>query len=146
MWFEEFTVGQRIETAGATLSEAQILAFAWDWDPQPFHIDAEAAAQSQFGGLIASGFHTLAVSFRLIWATGLFAGGGAGSPGIEALRWLKPVRPGDRLRAVVEVMETRPSTSRPERGSVRFRYETLNQRDEPVLEWFCWVMFTRRAE
>lgn len=144
LWFEDFAPGQSFETRGATLSEAQILDFAMAWDPQPFHLDRAAAEASPYGGLIASGWQTLLVSFRLILATGLFDAASLGSPGVEALRWLKPVRPGDTLRARGEVLETRPSRSKQDRGSAIIAYETLNQRDEVVMDWRCTHLLRRR--
>ena len=144
LWFEDFAPGQSFETRGATLSEAQILDFAMAWDPQPFHLDRAAAEASPYGGLIASGWQTLLVCFRLILATGLFDAASLGSPGVEALRWLKPVRPGDTLRARGEVLETRPSRSKQDRGSAIIAYETLNQRDEVVMDWRCTHLLRRR--
>ena len=93
-YWEDFEVGERFVGPGITLSEAQILEFALMYDPQPFHIDREAAAESPFGGLIASGFQTLAIGFRSFYQTGAINHASIGSPGFDALRWLKPVRPG----------------------------------------------------
>jgi acyl dehydratase len=133
MFFEDFKVGDELTSPGITLTEAQIIDFAMTFDPQPFHVDATAAANSIFGGLIASGFHTAALTFRLFWQTGALAGGSIGSPGIDELRWLKPVRPGDTLRVKAKVLETRRSSSKPDRGVVKMAYTTLNQRDEAVM-------------
>ena len=96
-------------------------------------MDVTAATASPFGGLIASGFHTLALSFRLFWQTGALNDGSIGSPGIDEVRWLRPVRPGDTLRVVVKVLETRPSRSKPDRGMVKVQYTTTNQHGETVL-------------
>jgi len=109
-----------------------ILAFARDYDPQPFHLDPAAATESIYGGLIASGFQTLALGFRLIWDTGVYAGSSMGSPGFDELRWLKPVRPGDRLHVEAEVIGITPSRSKPDRGVAVSRYELINQRGEVV--------------
>lgn len=144
LWFEDFAPGQTFETRGATLTEAQILDFAMAWDPQTFHLDRGAAEASPFGGLIASGWQTLLVSFRLILATGVFDAASLGSPGVETLRWLRPVRPGDTLRARGEVLEVRPSRSKPDRGAATVRYETLNQRDEVAMEWRCAHLLRKR--
>ncbi|HPK53806.1 MAG TPA: MaoC family dehydratase [Smithellaceae bacterium] len=133
LYFDDFKVGDRFTSPGATITESQIIDFAMHYDSQPFHMDAEAAKKSIFGGLIASGIHTFAVTFRLILMTGVITGSNLGSPGMDELRWLQPVRPGDTLRAVLEVLETIPSKSKPDRGIVRFRYTTVNQRDEEVL-------------
>lgn len=131
-WFEEFAAGDVVETRGVTLTEAQIIDFALIYDPQAFHIDTVAAAEGPFGGLIASGFQTLGLTFRLLLATGVLDGTSLGSGAMDEVRWLKPVRPGDTLRVRVEVTEVRPSR-RGDRGVVRCAYTTLNQRDEPVM-------------
>lgn len=133
LYFEDFKVGDRFESPGATVTESQIIEFAMRYDSQPFHMNAEAAKQSIYGSLIASGIHTIAVTFRLFLMTGVIADSNLGSPGFDELRWLRPVRPGDTLRAVGEVLEIIPSSSKPDRGIVRFRYSTLNQRNEEVL-------------
>ena len=133
MYFDDFKAGDELASPGATVTESQILDFALTFDPQPFHLDANAAAASPFGGLIASGFHTLALSFRLFWQTGALNDGSIGSPGIDEVRWLKPVRPGDTVRVVARVLETRRSTSKPDRGIVKLQYTTLNQHGETVL-------------
>ena len=130
-WFEDFTVGDVVETRGATVTESQILDFALVYDPQPFHIDSEAAAAGPFGGLIASGFQTIGLSFRLVLATGAFDGTSLGSGAMDEVRWLRPVRPGDTLRVRFEVVEVRPSR-RGDRGTVRCAYATSNQRGEAV--------------
>lgn len=143
-WFEDCVPGKTIESAGATITESQILEFAWTWDPQPFHIDVPAAENGPFGGLIASGLHTLLISFRLFWATGGLHGGGAGSPGFDELRWLKPVRPGDTLRVRAEVAGQRPSRSRKDRGTVDFLFTTLNQDDVPLMTWKCAIILMKR--
>ena len=133
MYFDDFKAGDELASPGATVTEAQIVDFALSFDPQPFHLDVTAAAASPFGGLIASGFHTLALTFRLFWQTGALNEGSIGSPGIDELRWLKPVRPGDTLRVVARVLETRPSRSKPDRGVVRMQYTTTNQHGEVVM-------------
>jgi acyl dehydratase len=144
LWFEDFAPGQVYETAGATLTEAQILDFAMQWDPQPFHLDVEAAKASIYGGLIASGFQTLLVAFRLFLAEGLIRRSSIGSPGMEALRWLKPVRPGDTLRVRVTVVDTRPSRSKSDRGIMLADYAVSNQRGETVCDWRCTHLLLRR--
>jgi len=142
-YFEDFKPGDRIESPGMTMTEDAIIEFAARFDPRPFHTDRVAAEKSIYGGLIASGIHTIAVSFSLLLQTGALANN-LGSPGFDELRWLRPVRPGDALRAVGEVVEVRPSTSRPDRGTVRFRCTTLNQKDEPVQTVFCNQLLKRR--
>jgi acyl dehydratase len=142
-YFEDFSPGDRIESLGMTMTEGAIIDFATRYDPQPFHTDRVAAEKSIYGGLIASGIHTIAVSFSLLLQTGALASN-LGSPGFDELRWLRPVRPGDTLRAVGEVVEVRPSASRPDRGTVRFRCTTLNQKDEPVQTVYCNQLLKRR--
>jgi acyl dehydratase len=144
LYFEDFTPGREFRTDGATITEAQILDFALAFDPQPFHLDVEAAKQSIFGGLIASGFHTMALTFRLFAQTRALAACSLGSPGVDELRWLRPVRPGDTLRAVVRVAEQRPSTSKSDRGIVRLQWTTLNQAGEPVLTMTSMQLVRRR--
>lgn len=133
LWLEDFRVGRVFETRGCTLSEAQILEFAWAHDPQPFHIDKEAAAASPYGGLIASGFQTLLVAFRLFYQEKVINAASMGSPGMDELRWLAPVRPGDTISVRAEVLEQRPSRSRPDRGIAVLGYTVRNQRGEAVM-------------
>ena len=144
LYFEDFTPGREFRTDGATVTESQILDFALAFDPQPFHLDAEAAKETIFGGLIASGFHTMALTFRLFAQTRALAACSLGSPGVDELRWLRPVRPGDTLRATVTVQEQRPSTSKPDRGIVRLDWTALNQRGEPVLTMTSMQLVRRR--
>ena len=144
LYFEDFTVGREFRTDGATVTESQILDFALAFDPQPFHMDLEAAKQSMFGGLIASGFHSMALSFRLFAQTRALAACSLGSPGVDEVRWLRPVRPGDTLRATVQVVEQRPSGSKPDRGIIRLHWTALNQRSEPVLTMTSMQLVKRR--
>ena len=132
-YLDEFAVGEKFTTGEAEITEAMILAFARDYDPQPFHLDPVAAQESIYGTLIASGFQTLALGFRLIWDTGVYAGSSMGSPGFDELRWLKPVRAGDRLHVEAEVIGITPSRSKPDRGIIRVAYRYLDRRGEPVL-------------
>ncbi len=125
--FDDFEAGQVFELGSHEVTEEEILAFARQWDPQPFHVDPEAAEKSSFGGLIASGWHTGALWMRLYVDSLLGGAAGMGSPGIEELRWLAPVRPGDTLTGRLTVLETTPSQRRPDRGTVRIRGEMLNQ-------------------
>lgn len=144
LWLDDFAPGQRFRTRAATLSEGQILDFAWAHDPQPFHIDKETAAQSPYGGIIASGFQTLLVSFRLIYQERIINAASLGSPGIDELRWLKPVRPGDTLHVEGEILEVRPSRSRPDRGTAVIAYTVLNQAGEAVMTYRTIHLLLRR--
>ncbi|MFZ2268618.1 MAG: MaoC family dehydratase [Azonexus sp.] len=134
-YLDDLSPGQNFTTPGVTLTEAEIIDFAWRYDPQSFHLDANAAAKSPYGGLIASGFQSLAVCFRLFIQSGILAESSLGSPGIDELRWLAPVRPGDTLHCEVEVLEVRPSRSKPDRGIARLRYQAVNQHPEVVLSF-----------
>jgi len=144
-YLDDLTPGQRFTTPGLTLTEAEIIDFAWRYDPQAFHLDANAAAESPYGGLIASGFQSLAVCFRLFIQSGLLADSSMGSPGIDELRWLAPVRPGDTLHSEIEVLEARPSASKPDRGIARLRYNAVNQRGETVLSFIVIHLLRRRS-
>ena len=130
-FFEDFAVGDRWTTAGYTFLEATVQEFAFRYDPQPFHIDAEAAKESMYGGLIASGFHTLSVCFRLVYQTGVLANN-IGGRGLDEVRWPRAVRPGDTIRVAVEVVSAQLS-SRPDRGNLLLSYTATNQNGEPVL-------------
>lgn len=134
-FYDDFEVGQSFRSGGATISEAQILDFAFRYDPQPFHIDKVAAEDSIFGGLIASGMQTMAVSFRLWYDSGIMKTASLGSPGIDELRWTAPVRAGDTLHVIVEVLEKTPSRSKPDRGVVLMKYQVYNQHDTAVMSY-----------
>ncbi len=143
-YLDDLAPGQRFTSPGLTLSEAEIIDFAWRYDPQPFHLDATAALGSPYGGLIASGFQSLAICFRLFIQSGVLAESSMGSPGIDELRWLAPVRPGDTLHSEIEVLEVRPSSSRPDRGIARLKYQAVNQRGETVLSFIVNHLLRRR--
>jgi acyl dehydratase len=144
-YFDDFAVGERFATRGVTLTESGIIDFALSYDPQPFHIDVEAARQSNYGGLIASGFQTLALGFRMVLETGIFRASSMGSPGFDELRWLRPVRPGDTLRTELEVLEKKPSRSKPDRGILRIAYRVKNQKDEEVLTFLSMQLLRRKG-
>lgn len=141
-YLEDFHPGDLFESPGITLTESEIIRFALQFDPQPFHVDVEAAAQSPAGGLIASGFQTVALGFRMLFDTGLFQAT-LGSPGMDRLEWLKPVRPGDTLRTRMEVIESRPSRSKPDRGLLTGCFTILDQRNELMVD-ADFAMFMRR--
>ena len=144
LYFEDFPVGMTYECGARSLSEEQIVGFAREFDPQPLHVDREAAKASMFGGIIASGWHTASTAMRLQVDAVLSRSASLGSPGIDELRWLKPVRPGDTLSLKLEVLESRPSQSKPDRGSVKVKYALSNQRGELVMTMVGWGMFQRR--
>ena len=124
--FEDFAAGQLYELGSRTITEDEIVDFARQWDPQPFHVDPEAAKDTVFGGLIASGWQTGAIWMRMYVDT-MLGSAARGSPGIEELRWLAPVRPGDTLTGRLTVLDTTPSATRPDRGTIRIRGELVNQ-------------------
>ena len=144
-YFEDFEPGQVFELGSHDVSEAEIVEFARRWDPQPFHVDPEAARESVFGGLIASGWHTGAMWMRLYVDSMLGGAASMGSPGVEELRWLAPVRPGDTLRGRLTVLDTTPSERRPDRGTVRIRGEMVNQDDVVVMTMTSRGHFARRG-
>jgi acyl dehydratase len=143
-YLEDLAPGTLLEFGGAEITEEEIVGFARRYDPQPFHLDREAGKASIFGDLCASGWHTTAVMMRMWVDNFLSPEASLGSPGIDELRWLKPVYPGDRLRCRLEVLETSPSRSRPFMGSVRLKGEVLNQKDEVVLRLIGISLFRRR--
>ncbi len=143
-YLEDFTTGEIFRTSGVTLTETMIIDFALQYDPQSFHLDAEAARDSIFGGLIASGFQSLVLGFRMILETGIFRAANLGSPGLDELRWLKPVKPGDTLHVEFEPVEITPSRSKPDRGSMRVAYRYVNQRGEIVLTFTAIHLMRRR--
>jgi hypothetical protein len=132
-WFEDYAPGSVFELGRTPVDPDELLAFGQRYDPQPFHVDAQAAAQSNFGGLIASGWHTAAMMMRLLALNYLSPESSLGSPGIDELRWPRPVRPGDLLTVRVTVMEARRSQSKPDRGIVQSLIEVLNQNGEVVM-------------
>jgi len=144
MFFEDFRPGETTETGSVTVTREEIVAFARQFDPQPFHVDEEAARRSPYGGLIASGWHTASLCMRLIVALLGSDSGSLGSPGVDELRWLKPVRPGDELTVRVEVLETVPSRSKPDRGLIKLRYTMRNQNGEDVMTMIALGMVLRR--
>ena len=146
LFFEDFAVGQLYESQSKTFTESEIIDFAWQYDPQPFHISTEGAKDTPFGGVIASGFQTLAVTFRLLWQANGLQATGIGAGGLDYVRWHKPVRPGDTLRATWEVMSTRPSGSKPGIGYVGLKARAFNQRDEEVMTLEATNIVRRKPE
>ena len=135
MFFDDMTEGYSFETEARTLTEEAIISFAQLWDPQPFHLDHDAAAKSAFGKLVASGYHTLLTSFVLALEAQVWNEASMGSPGMDELRWLAPVCPGDTLRALGTVRSSTPSRSRADRGRTVVFYEVLNQNDQVVMSY-----------
>ena len=131
-YLDDFSPGDEFHLGSVTVSEEEIIAFARQFDPQPFHIDPVAARESPFGGIIASGWHTSSLYMRLAVDSMLTQTANVAGLGVDDLRWLQPVRPGDTLTARATVLEVQPSTSRPDRGVLVLRMEFTNQRDEIV--------------
>ena len=132
-YFEDFYVGQTFQSESEVLSEDDIVTFGQRYAPMPYHIDPEAAQDTMFGGLVAAGYQTAALTFGLFVRTGVLAACGTGSPGVDKLRWLRPVRPGDALHVVAEIIEVSPAQSEDGRDAVRITYTTYNQDDKPVM-------------
>jgi acyl dehydratase len=132
-YFEDFKVGDVVEAGSRTVTKEEVLAFAREFDPQAFHVDEQAAKQSIYGGLIASGWHSGSLLMRMFYEAVFRDSASMGSPGIDELRWLKPVRPGDTLSFRATVLEATPSRSKPDRGLIKTHCELLNQHGEVVM-------------
>src|ERR1700721_3692585 len=145
-YLEDFAVGETFGSGWLRIDKERTLAFAAEFDPQPFHLDEAAARRSIFGGLTASGWHTAAVTMRLLVESELKPAGGIIGAGLDECRWPRPVRPGDELRIECEVIEMRPSKSRPEQGLIKLRTTTLNQDGEAVLLHVVNLVVPRRKE
>ena len=143
-YLEEFTVGQTFGSGRLRVDTEQIKAFAAEFDPQPFHLDENAARETIFGGLVASGWHTAALTMRLLVESEIAPEGGIVGAGFDEFRWPRPVRAGDELRIESEVLEVRPSRSRPNQGLIKVRTTTLNQMDEAVQVQIANLIVPRR--
>jgi acyl dehydratase len=143
-YLEDFAAGQTFKTGRHRVDKEQIFAFARQFDPQPFHTDEEAARQSPFGGLAASGWHTAGMTMRLMLDGEFKPAGGILGVGFDDLSWPRPVRPGDELHAISEILDVRPSKSKPDRGMIRVRTTTFNQNNEPVMVFTGNLLVPRR--
>jgi acyl dehydratase len=143
-YFEDFQVGQVFELGSYEVSREEILEFARKYDPQPFHLDEEAGRRSIYGSIIASGWQTAAICHGLLVRSLVGDSSSMGSPGLDELRWLLPVRPGDTLSPRLVVLESTPSRSKPDRGVVKTRMEVRNQKGELVMTEIAAVLFRRR--
>ncbi|MBN8750736.1 Bifunctional protein PaaZ [Xylophilus ampelinus] len=144
MKFADFFAGQVIEAGPHMVTEEELVGFARQWDAQWFHTDAQAAAQGVFGGLIASGWHTCAIAMRLVVQAALDGSESFASPGIDHIRWARPVRPGDALRLRAEVLEARRSDTRARLGILRWRWQLFNQHQAEVLDATVTSLFRLR--
>jgi len=145
-YLEDFSVGQVFNSGRLRVDKEAIVAFAKQFDPQPFHLDEEMARLSRFGRLVASGWHTAALTMRLLVDGEFRPAGGIIGAGFDQLSWPRPVHPGDELRTRSEVLEVRPSKSRPDRGLIRLRTTTLNQNDEAVQVYVGNLIVPRRLD
>lgn len=145
-YFEDFEPGQTIEVGTRTVTEEEIIDFASRFDPQPFHVDKDAAAKSIYGGIIASGWHTCGMMMRMMVDNFLRQSSSMGSPGVDEIRWLKPVRAGDTLSVSTTILESRPSTSKPDRGVVMTQWHARNQNGELVATVKGMGMYGRRPQ
>ncbi|MEO8005755.1 MAG: MaoC family dehydratase [Betaproteobacteria bacterium] len=144
-YWEDFKVGEVEQIGGKLVDREEVIEFAKQFDPQPFHIDEAAAKESMYGGLIASGWHTCAMIMRMMCDAYMLQSASVGSPGIDNLKWLKPVRPGDTIRARRTTLESRASKSRPDIGIVNNLWEVFNQDGEMVMSMQGYGMFRRRV-
>jgi acyl dehydratase len=145
LYWEDFGAGSVAHYVPRTIMREEILAFAAEFDPQPMHADEEAARATMLGGLVASGWHTCAIAMRMMADGFVLKSASMGSPGVEEVRWLRPVRPGDSLTLRARVVETRPSGSRPGMGLIKFHYEMLDQSDNCVMTLVSTMMIARRG-
>lgn len=144
--FEDMTVGQTFDFDGSyRVTRDEIIEFARRFDPQPFHVDESAASKTMYGGLIASGWHTSSIAMRLLCDHFMNSSTGIGSPGVDEIRWVRPVRPDDELSAGMEILEVTPSRSKPDRGTVKHKVVVTNQKDEVVMTFIGMTMMRRRA-
>lgn len=144
-YFEDLKIGDRFKSQTYNVSEEQIIVFARDFDPQPFHIDRDVAATTMFGGIFASGWHTAAITMRLFVQTLNFAEGAIGL-GVDELRWPNAVKPGDVLQVETEILDVRESRSKPTQGIIRIRNVTTNRRGEVVQTMLASALVRRRTE
>lgn len=144
-FFEDYVPGIEVRYGHEFIDEEGVLRFAEEFDPQWIHTDPDASAAGPFTGLIASGWHTAAIMMRVIVTYYLNQDASLASPGVDELRWVQPVRPGDVLSARFEVLEARPSQSKPDRGIVRTRITVLNQDDQPVMTMIAMNIIRRRS-
>lgn len=145
-YFEDFRPGEVLDCGSRTVTKEEIVQFARQWDPQPFHVDEAAAARMHFGGVIASGWHTCCIAMRLAVDTLYKDCANIGARGMDKFRFLRPLRPGDTVKLRVRVLEAVPAAKRPDQGLVRFGWEIHNQNEERVLEFTSQVLFRCRPK
>lgn len=145
IWWEDLAAGSRRDLGTISPTAEEIIAFASQFDPQPFHLSEEGGKASLFGGLCASGWHTCSMAMRLMVTNFLGQSSSLGSPGMENLKWLKPVYPGDVLQLTQHIVESRPMASRPDVGLIRSQWQMVNQHGQPVMQMEGYGMFRRRT-
>jgi acyl dehydratase len=143
--WEDFSPGQVTDCGSRLVTREEIIAFAAEYDPQPMHLDEDAARATMLGGMVASGWHSCCILMRMLHDAILSDSSFLGAPGVEEVKWLAPIRPGERIKARGTVLETRPSRSRPDLGFVKFRFELIDATDKPVLSLVVHPMFARRS-
>jgi acyl dehydratase len=143
-YWEDFEKGQLIDCGSYSLTEEEVIEFASKYDPQRFHINKESAENTIFKGLIASGWQTCSVMMRMVCDTFMINSSSTGSPGLDSLKWIKPVRPGDILKTTFEVLETRALNSKPHLGMIKSKWSCFNQRDELTATVEAWNLFEKR--
>jgi acyl dehydratase len=143
-YFEDFEVGRELDCGKKLVTKAEIIAFAREFDPQPFHIDEAAAKQSHFGGIVASGWHSCAICMRMVVDAVLHDSASMGSPGVEKLRWLKPLRADSVVNAKVKLLDKKPSESRPDRGRMTVVFELFDDKGELLMDMAATVIMGRR--
>jgi len=144
-YFEDFPPGLTLDTKGPTVTREEIIDFATRFDPQPFHLDEAAAKASLFGGLAASGWHTAALCMRMMVDAYIKDSASLGSPGVDELRWVKPLLAGDTISGRATVLEAKPSRSRPEMGAIKAKWEVFNQKGELLMHTTTWGLVRRRS-
>lgn len=144
LYFDDLSVGQTWTTPGLTVTEESIINFAFTWDPQPFHLDKVASSGSLFGELVGSGLQTLMLSYRLYYDLGLMTGTALAGLGLDEIRFLSPLRPGDTISVDVTILELRP-TSKPDRGVVKVQLKTRGQRPDPIMTLTLSALVARRS-
>lgn len=146
LYFDDFKIGDRFETDGLTVTEQAILDFGRRYDQQPYHINLEAAEHSMFGGLIGSGIQTILLSFGLFFGSNLIQASSIASPGMDEIRFHGPLKPGDTIRVNLEVTDSKASRSKPDRGVIWMRHDTVNQHDDIIMSMTVMHMLKRRPD
>ena len=146
IYFEDIQVGQKIQLGSISVTKKEIISFAKQYDPQPFHVNEEKAKESLFEGICASGWHTCSLFMKILYDGFLINAASLGSPGMDEIRWLKPLRPGDTMTGVGEVIKKKPSKSKPNIGSLIINYRVFNKRDELIMTLISRAIMQKRQK